>query len=81
MKRTLSPKEIGDKLGINWKTHCLEQFKKGLRVEAEHKDVTRGDPLKTGRIVFAHLKEKKNYYDLLKDVESKKGIRNGKKTG
>ena len=73
-KKRLSPKKIGDKLGINWKKHSLDQFKQGLKVETEHKDVTKGDPIKTGRIVFAHLKEVSDYYTRLKKVE-----KNGKK--
>lgn len=38
----------------------------GLDVEKEHGDVTKGDPVKIAKIAAAHLKEKPNYYKLLK---------------
>lgn len=43
----------------------VEQVKRGMEVEAEHKDVTQGDPILTARIVLAHLKERPDYYELL----------------
>ena len=49
----------------------LTQFQEGLKVEKEHKDVTKGDPLKTAKIVMAHLKEVPDYYTKLKKVEKK----------
>lgn len=51
--------------------YSFAQFKMGMRTELEHKDVTKGDPLKTAKIVMAHLKEVPNYYTKLKKVEKK----------
>lgn len=71
-------KDIGAKLGINWKKYDIKQFEKGLKVELEHgkkskkTDVTHDDPVKTGKIVLAHLNEFKDYYDRLEKVESKR---------
>lgn len=45
------------------------QFKQGMKVELEHKDITKGDPVKTAKIVMAHLKEVPDYYTKLKKVE------------
>jgi Protein of unknown function (DUF5661) len=44
----------------------------GLKAEKEHKDITHGNPLTTGKIVVAHLKEMPDYYTRLKKVESPK---------
>ena len=68
-------KEIGDRLGIDWKIIPLEQFTLGINVELEHgtKDpqtnITNDDPILTGKIAWAHLKEYSDYYDRLKKVE------------
>lgn len=52
--------------------YSLTQFKMGMSHEGkEHKDVTKGDPIKTAKIVIAHLKEVPNYYTKLKKVEKK----------
>ena len=51
------------------KGYSLAQFKMGLKVEGEHKDITKGDPVKTAKIVLAHLKELPDYYTKLKKVE------------
>jgi len=53
------------------KKYSLDQFKRGMRVELEHKNVTKGDPVKTAKIVIAHLKEVPDYYTKLKKVEKK----------
>jgi hypothetical protein len=42
------------------------EFKRGMRVEQEHKDITKGKKAITKKIVVAHLKEHKNYYSKLK---------------
>lgn len=53
----------------------LEQFRKGMDVELEHgkrdpeADVTNDDPLLTGKIAWAHLKERPDYYELLQMIE------------
>lgn len=68
-------KEIGERLGIDWNVIPLEQFTLGMNVELEHgmKDpqtnVTNDDPILTGKIAWAHLKEYSDYYDRLKKVE------------
>lgn len=51
------------------KKYNFSQFKQGFAVEHEHVDVTKGDPVKTAKIVIAHLKEVPNYYTKLKKVE------------
>ncbi len=70
-------KEIGDKIGIDWKNVDLEQFRMGLEVEMEHgslwgdaTNVTKDDPLFTGKIAWAHLKEIPDYYTRLDKMES-----------
>jgi len=40
-----------------------------MKVELEHEDITKGDPIKTAKIVMAHLKEVPDYYTKLKKVE------------
>lgn len=68
-------KQIGDQLGINWNEFDLEEFRMGLHVELEHgshdpeTNVTNDDPLLTGKIAWAHLKELKDYYTRLKVME------------
>lgn len=69
-------KQIGDQLGVDWTKFDLEQFRMGLAVELEHgslwgedTNVTDDDPLMTGRIVLAHLKEIPDYYTRLKKME------------
>lgn len=68
-------KKIGDDLGIGWKKFDVEQFRMGLDVELEHgtidpeTNVTGDDPLTTGKIALAHLKEFSDYYDRLSEME------------
>lgn len=59
-------KRVGDQLGVDWKKVSLDQFTIGIKVEREHEDVTHGDPLLTGKIALAHLKEDRDYYTKLK---------------
>ena len=67
--------EIGNALGIDWSTFDVEQFRMGLNVELEHgrkapaTDVTGGDPMTTGKIALAHLKEFPDYYTRLARME------------
>lgn len=42
-----------------------EEFHKGMNVEMEHRDVTKGNIAKTAKIAAAHLKENPKYYTLL----------------
>ena len=69
-------RKIGETLGINWATVDLEQFRRGLEVELEHgardpqTNVTNDDPLITGKIAWAHLKELSDYYTRLDRLEA-----------
>ena len=69
-------KRLGDKLGVDWKSIEVEQFRKGVEVEFEHgssdpqTNVTNDDPMLTGKIAWAHLKEIPDYYDRLKEMEA-----------
>jgi len=80
-QRTFSTEEarsIGDAIGIDWKLVDLEQFRQGLGVELEHgahdpeTDVTHDDPLLTGKIAWAHLKELPDYYTRLARMEGER---------
>ena len=68
-------REIGNQLGVDWSKVDLEQFRMGLGVELEHgridpdTDVTRDDPLVTGKIALAHLREIPDYYKRLDHME------------
>jgi len=57
---------VGKKLGIDFAVCDLEEFRKGMEVEFEHKDVIGNSKLKAGMIAHAHLMEVPNYYTLLK---------------
>jgi hypothetical protein len=68
---------IGERIGIDWATSPFDadQFRRGINVEFEHgshdpaTDVTGDDPLVTGRIAWAHLKEFADYYTRLERME------------
>lgn len=68
--------KIGNKLGINWSEVHIDEFTKGVNVELEHgsrdleTNVTNNDPLLTGKIAWAHLKEFPDYYTRLHKMES-----------
>ncbi len=68
-------KKIGEKLGVDWKSFDVEQFRMGLDVELEHgkrhpkTNVSDDDPLITGKIALAHLKEFSDYYTRLVKME------------
>ena len=78
-KHTMSTEEaqrLGDLLGVNWQDIPLAEFRRGLEVELEHgahdpeTDVTHNDPLLTGKIAWAHLKEFSDYYTRLDVLEA-----------
>jgi hypothetical protein len=78
-KRQFSTEEarsIGSQLKIDWAEIDLEQFRRGLEVELEHgvidseTNVTGDDPLLTGKIAWAHLKEIRDYYTRLDQMEA-----------
>ena len=70
--------EIAKLLDIDFSKagYTPEEFLSGLHVELEHgsadgfTNVTRDDPLTTGKIVLAHLNENKLYYDKNIGVEA-----------
>ena len=78
-KRPFSTEEarsLGTQLKINWSQIDLEQFRRGLEVELEHgaidseTNVTNDDLVLTGKIAWAHLKEIRDYYTRLDQMET-----------
>jgi len=77
-RRTTSEeaRRIGDEIGVDWTRFDLEEFRRGLDVEFEHgshdpqTDVTGDDPILTGKIALAHLKEFPDYYQRLGLMEA-----------
>ena len=69
-------RSVGTQLGIDWTKIDMEQFRRGLEVELEHgahdqeTNVTGDDPILTGKIAWAHLKEIPDYYKRLDQLES-----------
>ena len=69
-------RSIGMQLGIDWSQIDPEQFRRGLEVELEHgardpeTNVTNDDPVLTGKIAWAHLKEIRDYYTRLDRLEA-----------
>ena len=70
---------IGDQMGVDWKIYNIEEFCMGLKIELEHgahvpqTNVTGDDPIMTGKIALAHLKEIPDYYTRLQKMESEAG--------
>ena len=70
--------EVAKTIGINWETvkFDIDQFRRGMDVELEHglvdaeTNVTNDDPILTGKIAWAHLKEYADYYDRLDKLET-----------
>jgi hypothetical protein len=73
---TEEARSIGTQLKIDWSEIDLEQFRRGLEVELEHgatdpeTNVTGDDPLLTGKIAWAHLREIRDYYTRLDQMEA-----------
>jgi hypothetical protein len=69
-------RRVGDEIGVNWQRFDLEQFRAGMDVEFEHgshdrqTDVTGDDPIMTGKIALAHMKEFPDYYERLERMEA-----------
>jgi uncharacterized protein DUF5661 len=69
---------VGEQIGIDWDSapFDVEQFRTGMEVELEHgahdpqTNVTDDDPVMTGKIALAHLKELPDYYDRLEQMEA-----------
>jgi Protein of unknown function (DUF5661) len=76
-KRTTTDeaRRVGDEIGVDWERFDLEQFRTGMDVEYEHgahdpqTDVTGDDPIITGKIALAHMKEFPDYYVRLARME------------
>jgi hypothetical protein len=70
-------RRIGEQLGIDWAGAAfdVDQFRRGMEVEFEHgshdpeTNVTDDDPIVTGKIAWAHLKEFADYYTRLERME------------
>jgi hypothetical protein len=68
-------RRVGDAIGVDWDRFDLEQFRAGMDVELEHgahdpqTDVTGDDPILTGKIALAHMKESPDYYVRLERME------------
>ena len=68
-------RRVGDEIGVDWNRFKLEQFRIGMDVEYEHgahdpqTDVTGDDPILTGKIALAHMKEFPDYYERLQRME------------
>ena len=70
-------RRIGTEIGIDWDTSPfdVDQFRAGLDVELEHgthdpqTNVSESDPIVTGKIALAHLKEFPDYYTRLRKME------------
>ena len=68
-------REIGEALSIDWGKVDFDQFTMGLQVELEHgkrdsaTNVTNDDPLLTGKVALAHLREFPDYYSRLAKLE------------
>lgn len=73
---TEEAQRVGDEIGVDWNRFDLEQFRAGMDVEFEHgshdpqTDVTHDDPIVTGKIALAHMKEFPDYYDRLERMEA-----------
>jgi hypothetical protein len=72
---TEEAQRVGDTIGVDWSRFDLEQFRSGMDVEYEHgshdpqTDVTGDDPIVTGKIALAHMKEFPDYYVRLEQME------------
>jgi hypothetical protein len=70
-------RRVGAELGVDWDAapFALEEFHAGLAVELEHgrhdpdTNVTNDDPILTGKIALAHLREFPDYYTRLARME------------
>jgi hypothetical protein len=73
---TEEARRVGDEIGVDWERFDLEQFRAGMDVELEHgthdpqTNVTNDDPIITGKIALAHMKEFPDYYERLEQMET-----------
>lgn len=82
MKKEFTVEEaqkIGEQIGLDFNLYSLDEFRLGLAIEMEHgandpeTNVTNDDPLITGKIAWAHLKEIPDYYTRLDKMEKEAG--------
>lgn len=72
---------VAEQIGVDFAVEefDLEQFRMGMAVELEHgtrdpqTDVTKDEPLVTGKIALAHLREIPDYYTRLAAMEAEAG--------
>lgn len=69
--------ELGKKIGIDFNDIDIEQFRMGVPVELEHRNITHGNLITTGKIALAHLNEIPDYYTRLDKLEE--GYKKSKK--
>jgi hypothetical protein len=70
-------RRVGEQIGVDWPAapFDIEQFRRGMDVELEHglhdplTNVTGDDPIVTGKIALAHLREFPDYYTRLEQME------------
>ena len=69
-------KAIGDKIGLDWGVVDLGQFIQGIKIEMEHgteygpaTTVHNDDYVTAGRIAYAHIIERPDYYTALEIME------------
>lgn len=73
---TEEAQRVGDEIGVDWERYDLDQFRRGMDVEYEHgshdpqTNVTNDDPVVTGKIAYAHMKEFPDYYERLERMEA-----------
>jgi hypothetical protein len=80
-RRTTSEEaeRVGAAIGVDWARYDPEQFRAGMDVEFEHgahdprTDVTHDDPILTGKIALAQMKEFPDYYVRLERMEAERG--------
>jgi hypothetical protein len=71
---------VANELGIDFSKFSIEEFYAGMNVEAEHgawdpqTNVTNNNPILTGKIAWAHLKEFPDYYTRLKKMEKEADV-------
>jgi Protein of unknown function (DUF5661) len=71
-------RSVGEQIGVDWESapFDVEQLRIGMEVEFEHgshdpqTNVTDDDPVVTGKIALAHLKEFADYYVRLRQMEA-----------
>jgi uncharacterized protein DUF5661 len=72
---TADARRVGDAIGVDWGRFDLEEFRAGTDVEFEHgahdpqRDATGDDPILTGKIALAHMKEFPDYCERLERME------------